>query len=167
MRHSALAIPVVGLVVLTSCSKPSHAQRGPDGGRVSSDMPSIDVCALLTPAEIQQALGVAMKPGVKQTTDNSSECQWDSQDESDAVGVSVSVATYDDKLYRTMSSAQAAKPVSGFGEAAYKDYPHHGDIAIKHDGHEIDIGVVDFKLSNEKLDAAAAGFAKLVLSRVS
>ena len=130
-------------------------------------MPSIDVCALLTPAEIQQTLGVAMKPGVKQTTDNSSQCQWDSQDESDAVGVSVSVATYDDKLYHTMSSAQAAKPVSGFGEAAYKDYPHGGDIAIKHDGHEIDIGVVDFKLSNEKLDAAAATFAKLVLSRVS
>ncbi len=130
-------------------------------------MPSIDVCALLTPAEIQQTLGVAMKPGVKQTTDNSSQCQWDSQNESDAVGVSVSVATYDDKLYHTMSSAQAAKPVSGFGEAAYKDYPHGGDIAIKHDGHEIDIGVVDFKLSNEKLDAAAATFAKLVLSRVS
>ena len=167
MRHGALAILVVGLVVLTSCSKPSHAQRGPDSGSVSSDMPSIDVCALLTPAEIQQTLGVAMKPGVKQTTDNSSQCQWDSQNESDAVGVSVSVATYDDKLYHTMSSAQAAKPVSGFGEAAYKDYPHGGDIAIKHDGHEIDIGVVDFKLSNEKLDAAAATFAKLVLSRVS
>ena len=77
------------------------------------------------------------------------------------------MARYDDKLYRTMSSAQAAKPVSGFGEAAYKDYPHVGDIAIKHDGHEIDIGVVDFKLSNEKVDAAAATFAKLVLSRVS
>ena len=77
------------------------------------------------------------------------------------------MATYDDKLYHTMSSAQAAKPVSGFGEAAYKDYPHVGDIAIKHDGHEIDIGVVDFKLSNGKVDAAAATFAKLVLSRVS
>ncbi len=166
MRHSALAILVVGVVLLTSCSKPSHAQRGPDSGSVSSDVSSIDACALLTPAEIQQTLGVAMKPGVKQTTDNSSQCQWDSQDESDAVGVSVSVATYDDKLYHTMSSAQAAKPVSGFGEAAYKDYPHSGDIAIKHDGHEIDIGVVDFKLSNEKVDAAAATFAKLVLSRV-
>jgi Protein of unknown function (DUF3558) len=167
MRHRAPAILVVGLVVLTLCSKPSPAQRGPDGGSVSSDMSSIDACTLLTPAEIQQTLGVAMKPGVKQTTDNSSQCQWDSQNESDAVGVSVSVATYDDRLYHTMSSAQAAKPVSGFGEAAYKDYPHGGDIAIKHDGHEIDIGVVDFKLSNEKLDAAAATFAKLVLARVS
>ena len=139
----------------------------PDSGSVSSDVSAIDACALLTQAEIQQALGVAMKPGFKQTTEDSYQCQWDSQNESDAASVSVSVARYDDKLYRTMSSAQAAKPVSGFGEAAYKDYPHVGDIAIKHDGHEIDIGVVDFKLSNEKVDAAAATLAKLVLSRVS
>ena len=166
MRTIALAT-LLGLVVLTSCSKTSHSQRGPDSGSVSSDVSAIDACALLTQAEIQQALGVAMKPGVKQTTEDSSQCQWDSQNEGDAAGVSVSVARYDDKLYRTMSSAQAAKPVSGFGEAAYKDYPHVGDIAIKHDGHEIDIGVVDFKLSNEKVDAAAATFAKLVLSRVS
>ncbi|HEU4953149.1 MAG TPA: DUF3558 family protein [Gemmatimonadales bacterium] len=166
MRNIALAT-LLGLVALTACSKPSRAQRGPDSGSASSDVSAIDACALLTQAEIQQVLGVAMKPGVKQTTEDSSQCQWDSQNEGDAAGVSVSVARYDDKLYRTMSSAQAAKPVSGFGEAAYKDYPHVGDIAIKHDGHEIDIGVVDFKLSNEKVDAAAATFAKLVLSRVS
>jgi hypothetical protein len=166
MRTIALAT-LLGLVVLTSCSKPSHSQRGPDSGSVSSDVSAIDACALLTQAEIRQALGVAMKPGFKQATEDSSQCRWDSQNESDAASVSVSVATYDDKLYRTMSSAQAAKPVSGFGEAAYKDYPHVGDIAIKHAGHEIDIGVVDFKLSNEKADAAAATFAKLVLSRVS
>jgi hypothetical protein len=166
MRTIALAT-LLGLVVLTSCSKPSHSQRGPDGGSVSSDVSAIDACALLTQAEIQQTLGVAVKPGFKQTTEDSYQCQWDSQNESDAASVSVSVARYDDKLYRTMASAQAAKPVSGFGEAAYKDYPHVGDIAIKHDDHEIDIGVVDFKLSNEKVDAAAATFAKLVLSRVS
>jgi hypothetical protein len=166
MRTIALAT-LLGLVVLTSCSKPSQSRQGPDSGSVSSDVSAIDACALLTQAEIQKTLGVAMKPGFKQTTEDSYQCQWDSQNESDAASVSVSVARYDDKLYRTMSSAQAAKPVSGFGEAAYKDYPHVGDIAIKHDGHEIDIGVVDFKLSNEKVDAAAATFAKLVLSRVS
>lgn len=165
MRHNSLVI-LVGLVVLTSCDKSAGARRGAGGGGASSDVSSIDACALLTPAEIQQALGVAMKPGVKQTTDDSSECQWDSQDDGDAAGVSVSVATYDDKLFRTMSSAKAAVPVSGYGDAAYKDYPHGGDIAIKHDGHEIDIGVVDFKLKPEKLDEATAVFAKLVLTRL-
>lgn len=159
-------VVLVGLILLTSCSKPVGAQRGTGGATASSDVSSIDACALLTPAEIQQALGVAMKPGVKQTTDDSSQCEWDSQDEGDAAGVSVSVATYDDKLFHTMSSAKAAVPVSGFGDAAYKDYPHGGDIAIKHDGHEVDIGVVNFKLKTEQLDQVTATFAKLVLSRL-
>jgi hypothetical protein len=152
----------LGLAALAACSKPSTRGRNAGPGDVSS----VDACALLTPAEIQQALGVAMKSGVKQTTSTSSQCQWDSQDESEAVGVSVSVATYDDALFRTMSSAQKAVPVSGLGEKAFKGYPHAGDIAIKQKGHEIDVGVVDFKLAPPKVDGAAATFAKLVLSRL-
>ena len=152
----------LGLAALAACSKPSPHPRNPGAGDVSS----LDACALLTPTEIQQALGVAVKPGVKQTTSNYSQCQWDSQDESDAVGVSVSVATYDDALFRTQASAKRAVPLSGLGEAAYKGYPHAGDIFLKHDGHEIDVGVVDFKLPPPKVDSAAAGFAKSVLSRL-
>src|SRR3954454_21176496 len=145
------------VAALAACSKPSTPAR--NAGSV--DVSSVDACALLTPAEIQQALGVAMKPGVKQTTSTSSQCQWDSQDESEPVGVSVSVATYDDALFRTLASAKKAVPVSGLGESAFKDYPHSGDIMLKHDGHEIDIGVVDFKLATAQVDAAAATFAKL------
>jgi hypothetical protein len=160
---------LLGLALLASCSKPAADRgRAPGTGDASSGAPSnvssIDACSLLSPAEIQQALGVPVKPGVKQTTETSSQCQWDSQD--GGAGVSVSVAAYDDNLFRTMSSAKAAKPVSGYGEAAFKDYPHSGDIAIKHDGHEVDVGVVDFKLSTEKIDDVAAGFTKLVLSRL-
>src|SRR6476619_702042 len=143
---------LLGLAALAACTKPSTPARS--GGDVSS----IDACALLTPAEIRQALGVAMKPGMTQTTSTSSQCQWDSQDESEAVGVSVSVATYDDVLFRTMSSSSKAVPLSGFGEAAFKGYPHAGDIAIKDKGHEIDVGVVDFKLAPAKVDGAAATF---------
>ena len=96
----------LGLAALAACSKPSPHARNPGAGDVSS----LDACALLTPTEIQQALGVAMKPGVKQTTSTSSQCQWDSQDESEAVGVSVSVATYDDALFRTQASAKGPCP---------------------------------------------------------
>jgi len=57
MRTIALAT-LLGLVVLTSCSKPSHSQRGPDGGSVSSDVSAIDACALLTqPAEGERRRG--------------------------------------------------------------------------------------------------------------
>jgi hypothetical protein len=159
---------LLGLALLASCSKPpAEHGRGAGGDATSgasSNVSTIDACSLLSPAEIQQALGVPMKPGVKQTTETSSQCQWDSQD--GGVGVSVSVATFDAQLFGTMSSAKAAKPVSGYGEAAFKDYPHTGDIAIKHDGHEVDVGVVDFKLNTEKIDDVAAGFAKVVLSRL-
>ena len=158
LKHLTLCL------ALAACSKSPAPHGHPTVG--AGNVSSIDACALLGQAEIQQAVGVPMKPGVRQTTDNSSQCQWDSQNDADAVGVSVSVATYDDQLFTTMSSAKAAVPVSGFGEKAYKDYPHHGDIAIKHDGHEIDIGVADFKMSDAKLDGVTAGFAKLVLSRL-
>jgi hypothetical protein len=164
-RHPAAALGLA-LAALAACSKPPAPRGNPGGGPGGGNVSSIDACALLSVAEIQQAVGVPMKPGVRQTTDDSSQCQWDSQDDGDAVGVSVSVATYDDKLFTTMASAKAAVPVSGFGEKAYKDYPHGGDIAIKHDGHEIDIGVVNFKMSTAQLDGVAAGFAKLVLARL-
>jgi hypothetical protein len=75
------------------------------------------------------------------------------------------VATYDDALH-TQASARHAVPVSGLGEAAYKGYPHASYIFLKHDGHEIDVGVVDFKLAPPKVDGAAATFARLVLSRL-
>ena len=153
---------VLGLAAAAACSK--AAPRA--GTTRAAEVSSIDACALLTPSEIQEALGVAMKPGVKQAASTSSQCQWDSQDESGAVGVSVSVATYDDALFHTQASAKQAVAVSGLGAAAYKDYPHAGDIFLKHQGHEIDVGVVDFKLAQPKVDGAAATFAKLVLSRL-
>ena len=65
-----------------------------------------------------------------------------------------------------MSSASNATAVSGLGEAAYKNYPHAGDLSIKQGGHEIDLGIVDFKDNQEKVDAAVLALAKLVLSRV-
>jgi hypothetical protein len=158
----------LGLAALAACSKPSANGRdaGRKAGAGTGDVSSIDACALLTPTEIQQSLGVAMKPGVKQTTSTSSQCEWDSQDESQAAGVSVSVATYDDTVFRMLTSAKNAVPVPGLGEVAYKGIPHSGDIMLKQGGHEIDVGVVDFKLAQPKVDDAAVTFTKLVLSRL-
>jgi hypothetical protein len=157
----SLAI-LLGLALTASCSKPSNSARAASTKNASS----VDACALLTPSEIQQALGVAVKPGVKNTTNTASQCEWNSQDESAAVGVSVSVGTYDDVLFRTESGSKLAKPVSGYGEAAFKGFPHAGDLIIKQDGREIDLGVVDFQMAPEKLDEASGNLAKLVLSRL-
>ena len=137
-------------------------QTAQGGGGASST----DGCSLLTPAEIQQALGAVVKAGTFQTGNpDQVNCEWDGQDD-DSLAVGVVIQPYDDSLWKTMSSASAATPVSGIGEAAYKGYPHAGDLSIKQGGHEIDIGIVDFKDNQEKVDAAVLALAKLVLSRV-
>jgi Protein of unknown function (DUF3558) len=155
-------VVLLGLASIASCSKPSSSARA--GG--SRDATSIDACALLTPPEIQQALGVAVKPGVKNTTNTASQCQWDSQNESDGVGVSVSVGTYDDAVFKMESSAKIATPVSGYGDAAFKGWPHYGDFVIKRGDKEIDLGVVNLRMTREKVDSASGTLARLVLSRL-
>ena len=138
------------------------------GGRVANgggSVSGISACSLLTPAEIQGALGATVNAGTLQTgNDEQANCEWDNADSSIAVGVIVQ--PYDDTLWKTMSSAQAATPVSGIGEAAYKGYPHAGDLAIKQGGHEIDVAIADFADDQTKVDAAVLALAKLVLSRV-
>ncbi len=134
-------------------------QAGGDGSAMSG-------CSLLTPVEIQQALGAVVKAGTFQTGNpDQTNCEWDGQDD-DSLAVGVIVQPYDDSLWTTMSSAQAATAVSGLGEAAYKGYPHAGDLAIKQSGHEIDVSIIDFKDDQQKVDAAVLALAKLVLSRV-
>jgi hypothetical protein len=153
---------LLGLALIASCSKPSSSGRAAS----TRDATSLDACSLLTPAEIQQALGVAVKPGVKNTTNTASQCQWDSQDESQGVGVSVSVGTYDDGVFKMESSAKIAKPVSGYGDAAFKGWPHYGDLVIKRGDKEIDVGVMNLRMAREKVDSASGNLAKLVLSRL-
>lgn len=138
------------------------SSSGPAGG--GGSVTSINPCSLLTPAEIKTALDIDVKAGVAQNTDTQVNCDWESQDGTSSVGVSVAI--YDDVLWQTMSKASAAKAISGFGDAAYTGYPHAGDIAIKKGGFEIDLGIVDFTADTAKVDAAAQSLATLVLSRI-
>jgi hypothetical protein len=179
---SILAAPIAAALVLAACSTDSTGPTGtpagggrggaatggatqpPGGNGGNGDITGLQACSMLTPEEIQSALGVAMKAGVEQDTDTQVECDWNSQD--DSVGVSVSVAQYDDELWKTFSSAENAKPVSGLGEAAFSGYPHAGDLSIKQSGYEIDLGIVDFSSSEAKIDAADMTLAGLVLSRL-
>jgi len=163
---SSLVPSYVATLLALFLVAPRSDAQGSRRAPAAKDASSIEACALLTPAEIQQALGVPVKAGVKQTTDTSSQCQWDSVDESAAFGVSVSVATYDDVLFKQMTSSKNAVPVPGIGESAFKGYPHAGDLIIKQGAYEIDLGIVDFRPATAKVDAAAQQLAKLVLSRL-
>jgi hypothetical protein len=161
----------------TSSASGSPAASAADGagGTGSSSQPaagnggsatSTAACSLLTTAEIQQALGAPMKDGVLQTGNpDQASCEWDGQDD-DTLSIGVIVQPYDDTIWQAMASSSQASPVSGIGEAAYKGWPHAGDLSVKQAGHEIDVGIVDFKDNQPKVDAAALTLAKLVLSRI-
>ena len=173
-RHASLVV-VLAVLVLGACTSttPSASTPGGGGGPSASsgsggggNAESIDTCALLTPAEIQQAVGVAVKAGVKQTSTDQSSCTWDSQDENAATSVGVTVQKYQDFLWQTLAGSKYAIAVSGMGEAAFKNFPHPGDISIKQGGYEIDLGIVNFTLDQPAEDAAAVTLAKLVLGRL-
>ena len=113
-----------------------RASAAAEATQAGGDVSAMSGCSLLTPAEIQQALGAAVKAGTFQTGNPEQvNCEWDGQDD-DSLAVGVTVQPYDDNLWKTMSSASAATAVDGLGEAAYKGYPHAGDLAIKQGGHE-------------------------------
>jgi hypothetical protein len=160
---------MVGVAMLiAACS--SGGSTTPSGAAVASGalsgggVSSIDPCKLLTPDEIKTALGIDAKAGVPQTTDTQVNCEWDSTDGSSSVGVTVAI--YDDAVWQTLRNGANAKPISGFGDAAYTGFPHAGDIAIKRGGFEIDLGIVDFTTDTAKVDAADQSLATLVLSRI-
>jgi hypothetical protein len=175
-RRASL-VAVLAALVLGACSSATPSASAPGGGGGPSassgsgggsggNAESIDTCALLTPAEIQQAVGVAVKAGVKQTATDLSNCEWNSQDESAATSVGVTVQKYDDFLWQTLAGSKNAIAVSGMGEAAFKNFPHPGDLSIKQGGYEIDLGIVNFSLDQPTEDAAAVTLAKLVLGRL-
>lgn len=144
----------------------SQAPAGSQSAQGGGDASSMNGCSLLSPAEIQQEIGAAVKPGTFQTGNpDQTNCDWEGQ-EDDTLSVGVIVQPYDDNLWTAMSSAANATAVSGLGEAAFKDYPHPGDLSIKQGGHEIDLGIIDFKDDQQKVDAASLALAKLVLARV-
>ncbi|MGZ6296475.1 MAG: hypothetical protein ACXWPV_05035, partial [Candidatus Limnocylindrales bacterium] len=68
--------------------------------------------------------------------------------------MSLAVGSCDDVLWKQMASYQLATADQGIGEAAFKGCPHSGDISIQQGGHEIDLGIVDFTVDQQKVDDA-------------
>ena len=131
-------VPVAAALLLAACSGSSTPASTTAGGGGATSAPGVTAqsggggngsvtgmkaCSLLSTAEIQAALGSAMKDGVEQDTDNQVDCEWDSQADG-GPSMGLIVKTYDDTLWQTMSSSQLATPISGFGDAAYAGYPH-------------------------------------------
>jgi hypothetical protein len=186
--HVRAAILVAAVLSLSACSS-TTAPSGSDAGATSTrgpaasgatsgttgdasapapaggGDPTTNACGLLTAAEIQQAVGFAVNPGVVQNSDNQSDCEWAST-ESDTASVGLTVSTYDDFLWQTASSAASSKPVAGIGDAAFKGWPTFADLTIKVKGYQVVVAIADFQAKQDAIDSANLALAKLVLSRL-
>jgi Protein of unknown function (DUF3558) len=139
---------------------PSAAARVPVGSPSAAN-----ACSLLTPDEIESVTGFAVKDGVLQTNDATSDCHWDSQvADTDTVGLTIQ--PYDDELWQTMSSSSHAVTVSGIGDAAFKGFPHVGDLTIKANGYEIDIAVIAGTQQPAQEDMETLALGQLVVPRL-
>jgi hypothetical protein len=169
-----LVIATVAGLTLGACSHESTStgdagksgRRGADAAKGSAGASSIDACRLLNKNEIRQQLGVAMNDGKLQTTSSQATCDWTAAGPAGA-GLTVNVQDFDQSYWSSFTSLGRAKPVSGLAEAAFADVPLKGGLMIKQGKYEIDVGIVDFNMTDERAIAAAKALATLVLPRVS
>jgi hypothetical protein len=154
-----------GSNVVGGSQPPAASSGNGTGGGNGADAGTLNACNLLTTAEIQAAVGWAVKDGVLQQSDGQADCEWTAAaDESSAV--SVTVANYNDFLWQSGANAAKSTAVSGIGDAAFKGWPTFVALNIKVKGYAVTIGVVDFKIANDKVDAEDLALAKLVLPRL-
>jgi hypothetical protein len=139
---------------------PSLAGAGPVGTASAAN-----ACSLLTTDEIKSITGFAVKDGVLQTNGATSDCQWQRAD-NDADEVGLTIQPYDDALWQTMSSSSHAMSVPGIGDAAFKGFPHVGDLAIKANGYEIDIAVISGSQQPAQEDSETLALGQLVVPRL-
>ena len=169
-----LAIATVAGLTLGACSHESSStgdagksgRQGADAAKGSAGASSIDACRLLNKNEIQQQLGVAMNEGKLQTTSSQATCDWTATGPAEA-SLTVNVQDFDQSYWSSFTSLGRAKSVSGLAEAAFANVPLKGGLMIKQGKYEIDVGIVDFNMSDERAIAAAKALATLVLPRVS
>jgi hypothetical protein len=125
----------------------------------------VDACSLLTPAEIQQVVGVAFGAGANQDSDIVKQCEWDQQGDTPLLTVGIDVRAFDPSEWQVLGQFPKAVAVSGLGEAAYKGSPLKGDLSVKYKGYEIDLGIVNFGTkSQDEIDQANVSLMKLVLA---
>jgi hypothetical protein len=126
---------------------------------------SLNACDLLTADQIKGIVGWPVQAGVLQQTDTQTDCEWAAQ-ASDGGSVGLIVADFDDTLWQAGAAAGSSTAVPGIGDAAYKGWPHAGDLNIKVDGYQISVAIIDFTAAADKVDAEDLALAKLVLPKL-
>lgn len=149
VRARRVSLLATVVLLAAACSGGSGGGNGPGssvtgGGNGNGDLSNVDACSLLTPAEIQQVTSVAVGSGINQDSNVVRQCEWDATDATASLTVGLTVRTYTDADWQTVTAFPNAVAVSGMGEAAYRNSPITGDLSVKQHGYEIDMAIIDF-----------------------
>lgn len=136
------------------------------GGGGNGDLSRVDACALLTPAEIQQVIGVAVGDGINQDSNIVKQCEWDTTDATSSASVGLTVRTFTNEDWQTILAFPNATAVSGMGEEAYRNSPITGDLSVKQHGYEIDMALFGAANTQAQTDQFTDSLMKLVLTRL-
>ncbi|MGH2407166.1 MAG: DUF3558 family protein [Candidatus Limnocylindrales bacterium] len=145
----------------------SSAPAATGGGASGASAGTLDACSFLSADQIATVVGWQVGTGVKQNTDTQTDCEWTSATDQSA-GLSLTISDYDDSLFQAGASAGNSTAVSGVGDAAFKGWPHSGDLVIKIKGYQVVLGIVDFSATatTAKLDDENLKLANLVLPKL-
>jgi Protein of unknown function (DUF3558) len=169
----ARRVSMLATVVLlaAACSGGPAGSSGPGSSNAASgggngDLSNVDACALLTPAEIQQVIGVAVGAGINQDSNVVRQCEWDTTDATSGASVGITVRTFTNEDWQTVLAFPNATAVPGMGEEAYRNSPITGDLSVKKDGYEIDMAVLFAANTQAQTDQFTDSLMNLVLTRL-
>jgi len=158
-KNSSNEAPAGGSAVATPTGGSSSI-----GGKPKRDLATLDVCALLTVAEIEAALGKS-KPGSGDKT----KCVWQSEAKSPDFEIEVEIEEITkaglERFEDSLKNAEYYEVITGLGEAAsfHKGFKA---LAIKHNGLIITLQIRSAYMAPEKVDAARVPFGKAIVGRL-
>jgi hypothetical protein len=164
--------PAPGATSASGTSATGSGQAGggqtTGGGRATAgDISKIDTCSLLTPKEIEAAVGSPMQDGHKANhSGNTAGCEWMPQQESAGLEVDVTITPFDQDLWNRETTVTGIEAVPGVGDAAFRGFVTAQLLLIKQDGMEVDLAVIAPLLPIQKVKDAQVPLAKTLLSRL-
>jgi hypothetical protein len=133
--------------------------------------PGLSPCALLTKAEVQEAVGAPVSAGVLNTT-NKSVCDFKVGDAGSNVSIMLTAKAPGDSAEKTVAALKkqkiSAEVVPGFGDSAYASSPGYGmqQLGVYKGSKHVIVTVLVFGAPEAKSKTVAQAVMRKALARV-
>jgi hypothetical protein len=133
--------------------------------------PGLSPCALLTKAEVQEAVGAPVSEGVVNST-NKSVCDFKAGDTGSTVGIMLTTKAAADTAERTVSGLKkmkiSAEVTPGFGDSAYASSPGYGmqQLGVYKGSNHVIVTVLLLGAPDAKSKTVAQAVMRKALARV-